>query len=70
MQKSCCGPAIAQRFQGTTATVITLSTDSSAIAVCIEVGARNPNDQVTYSDIDMKTDGLGGRYVHKDGSPY
>lgn len=43
---------------------------SSAMAVYLDVGSRNPLDVVTYSDIDMVTSDADGRYVHKDGTPY
>jgi len=42
---------------------------SSATAVYLEVGSRNPQDLTTYSDIDMMAN-PDGRYVHKDGTPY
>ena len=43
---------------------------SSAVAVYLEVGSRNPHDLTTYSDIDMMCSNADGRYVHKDGAPY
>jgi uncharacterized cupin superfamily protein len=43
---------------------------SDQMAICLEVGARHPDDVVTYSDIDMTTADRDGRFVHKDGSPY
>jgi len=43
---------------------------SSAIAVYLEVGSRNPNDLTTCSDIDMMSSNADGRFVHKDGSPF
>ena len=42
---------------------------SSAIAVYLEVGSRNPNDLATCSDIDMMSSNADGRFVHKDGTP-
>jgi len=42
---------------------------SSAMAVCLEVGARSDNDVCTYSDIDMMI-GLRMGYTRKDGTPY
>ena len=42
---------------------------SSAMAVFLDVGSRNPLDVATYSDIDMMV-GTDGPYVHKDGTPY
>ena len=42
----------------------------------LEVGSRRPGDDVEYSDIDMRVLGRvvgrggGGRYQHKDGTPY
>ena len=43
---------------------------SSAMAVYLEVGSRNPQDLTTCSDIDMKSANADGRFVHKDGTPY
>lgn len=46
---------------------------SGADAVVLEVGARLPDEEADYSDIDMlvRQDGDGeGRFVHKDGTPY
>ena len=43
---------------------------SSAIAVYLEVGSRNPNDLATCSDIDMMSSNADGRFVHKDGTPF
>ncbi len=43
---------------------------SSAVAVYLEVGSRNPQDLTTCSDIDMTSSSADGRFVHKDGSPY
>jgi uncharacterized cupin superfamily protein len=42
---------------------------SSAEAVFLDVGSRNPIDVATYSDIDMKV-ATEGPYMHKDGTPY
>jgi uncharacterized cupin superfamily protein len=43
---------------------------SSAMAVYLEVGSRNPDDLTTCSDIDMMSANTDGRFVHKDGTPY
>ena len=43
---------------------------SSAMAVFLEVGSRQPNDLTTCSDIDMMSSNADGRFVHKNGSPY
>jgi uncharacterized cupin superfamily protein len=43
---------------------------SSALAVYLEVGSRQPLDLTTCSDIDMMSSNADGRFVHKDGSPY
>lgn len=43
---------------------------SDAIAVCLEVGSRSPNERVVYSDIDMVYDRGAGGYVHQDGTAY
>jgi len=47
-----------------------LINDSSAMAVYLEVGSRNPNDLTTCSDIDLMSSNSDGRFVRKDGSPY
>jgi uncharacterized cupin superfamily protein len=40
-------------------------------AVVLEVGSRNPNDEVEYPDIDLRFSRAGaGRFEHKDGTPY
>lgn len=38
----------------------------------LEVGSRRPDDDVEYSDIDMRIigRGRGDGYLHKDGTPY
>ena len=43
---------------------------SSATALYLEVGSRNPQDLTTCSDIDMMSSNADGRFVHKDGTPY
>jgi len=43
---------------------------SSATAVYLEAGSRQPEDLTTCSDIDMKSANSDGRFVHKDGTPY
>jgi uncharacterized cupin superfamily protein len=43
---------------------------SSAIAVYLEMGSRNPRDLTTCSDIDMMSANADGRFVHKKGTPY
>jgi uncharacterized cupin superfamily protein len=43
---------------------------SSAMAVYLEVGSRDPRDLTTCSDIDMMSSNADGRFVHKDGAPY
>jgi uncharacterized cupin superfamily protein len=43
---------------------------SSATAVYLEVGSRNPRDLTTCSDIDMMSSIADGRFAHKDGTPY
>ena len=43
---------------------------SSALAVYLEVGSRNPNDLTTCSDIDMMSSNADGRFVDKDGTPF
>ena len=41
-------------------------------AVFLEIGTRSRFERAEYSDIDMQVvrDEAGGRYLHKDGSPY
>lgn len=43
---------------------------SSATAVYLEVGSRQPDDLTTCSDIDMMSANADGRFVRKDGTPY
>lgn len=44
---------------------------SNSVAVCLEVGTRNPKeDCVDYPDIDMRFDAQADSYVHRDGTPY
>ena len=43
---------------------------SSAMAVFLEVGSRQPNDLTTCSDIDMMSSNADGRFVHKAGTPF
>ena len=40
-------------------------------AVVLEVGSRKPEDEVEYSDIDLRFSRSGaGHFAHKDGTPY
>jgi uncharacterized cupin superfamily protein len=43
---------------------------SSAMAVYLEIGSRQPADVTMCSDIDMMSTNADGRFVHKDGTPY
>ena len=44
---------------------------SAMPAVCLEVGSRRPDeDAVDYPDIDLRIEGKGGIFTHKDGTPY
>jgi uncharacterized cupin superfamily protein len=43
--------------------------ESSATAVYLEVGSRNPRDVTTCSDVDMMSSNADGRFVRKDGRP-
>jgi uncharacterized cupin superfamily protein len=43
---------------------------SSATAVYLEVGSRDPHDLITCSDVDMMSSNADGRFAHKDGTPY
>jgi uncharacterized cupin superfamily protein len=47
-----------------------LINESSAVAVYLEVGSRDPNDLTTCSDIDLMSSNADGRFVRKDGTPY
>jgi len=47
-----------------------LANKSSATALYLEVGSRNPLDLTTCSDIDLMSANSDGRFVHKDGRPY
>ena len=47
-----------------------LINESSAMAVYLEVGSRNPKDLTTCSDVDMMSFNADGRFVRKDGTPY
>ncbi len=46
-----------------------LRNKSSAMAVYLEVGSRNPQDLTTCSDIDMMSSNADGRFVRKNGEP-
>lgn len=43
---------------------------TSAIAMYLELGSRNPQDLATCSDIDMMSSNAQGKFVNKDGTPY
>ena len=43
---------------------------STAVALYLEVGSRDPLDLTTCSDIDMMSSNADGRFTHKDGAPY
>lgn len=49
-----------------------LTNDGEVDVVLLEVGSRDPGDEVTYPDADLRAvPGAGGyRFTHKDGSPY
>lgn len=47
-----------------------LKNQSSAVAVYLEVGSRNPDDLTTCSDVNMMSSNADGRFVRKDGTPY
>ena len=47
-----------------------LQNRSGAPAVYLEAGSRHPDDLTTCSDVDMMSSNRGGRFVHKDGTPY
>ncbi len=36
----------------------------------LEIGGRDPNDAVTYPDIDLRWTAQADRYVRRDGTPY
>lgn len=39
-------------------------------AVYLEVGSRTREDVATCSDVDLMSNNVDGRFLHKDGSPY
>ena len=49
-----------------------LVNETGAPVTYLEVGSRRDNDDVDYPDIDMQVRGrgTGGRFSHKDGTPY
>ena len=47
-----------------------LQNRSSAMAVYLEVGSRQPDDLTTCSDVDMMSANADGRFRRKDGTPY
>lgn len=48
-----------------------LANRSDAVAVCLEVGTRNPQlDRVDYPDIDMVCEPGRNGYSRRDGTPY
>jgi len=42
----------------------------SEVAVYLEVGSRQPDDFTTCSDIDLMSNNVDRRFLHKDGTPY
>jgi uncharacterized cupin superfamily protein len=48
-----------------------LQNRSDALAVCLEAGSRNPQqDRVDYPDLDMVCEPGRDGYSHRDGTPY
>lgn len=47
-----------------------LQNRSAREAAILEVGSRDPHDEVEYSDIDMRLSRSEDRFVHKNGTPY
>ena len=43
---------------------------SQAPAVYLEVGTRARADVTVCSDIDLMSNNVDGRFLHKDGTPY
>ena len=44
---------------------------SDAVARCLEVGSRKPDDDACdYPDVDLRLPGRGKGFFHKDGTPY
>jgi uncharacterized cupin superfamily protein len=43
---------------------------STAMAVYLEIGSRQPDDVTMCSDVDMMSTNADGRFLHKDGTPY
>ena len=49
-----------------------LINETTEPATYLEIGTRSPDDDVTYSDVDMKGEKRGGtyRFLRKSGEPY
>ena len=62
------GPGMAAGFPAGRADGHHLVNRTAADVVYLEVGDRPPVDDVDYPDIDMLV--RGGRFVHRDGTPY
>ena len=65
-------PGMCAGFQAGVANGHHLVNDTERPVVYLEIGSRRTGEDVDYSDIDMqiKGRGLGGGYLHKDGTPY
>ena len=65
-------PGMCAGFQAGVANGHHLVNDTERSVVYLEVGSRRTGDDVDYPDIDMQIRGrgLGGGYLHRDGTPY
>jgi uncharacterized cupin superfamily protein len=43
---------------------------SAAMAIYLEIGSRQRQDVAYCADIDMMSNNIDGRFMHKDGTPY
>ena len=43
---------------------------SDSTATYLEVGSRQPDDITTCADVDLVSNNIDGRFLHKDGRPY
>ncbi len=57
-------PGMCAGFKAGSGNAHCLKNLSDAVAIYLEVGSRIPNENVIYSDIDMKTENSSGKYVY------